>query len=150
MADNNKRKIADPIDLHEDYPFAELTRIMGFDPRLTKRAEPVVEAAQPVATPTPHPVIAPVAIHPVAVEPAIEAAEHDEFGIDLEKELMGEFADFEPELAAAEQPAPAAPVSQPEGAVDIAIEDDFEDAFTARMPAGRCSGCPWSPTWPRA
>ena len=111
MADNNKRKIADPIDLHEDDPFAELTRIMGFDPRLTKRTEPVVEAAQPVAMPTPRPVIAPVAIHPVAVEPAIEAAEHDEFGIDLEKELMGEFADFEPELAAAEQPAPAAPVS---------------------------------------
>ena len=74
-----------------------------------------------------------MAIHPVAVEPAIEAAEHDEFGIDLEKELMGEFADFEPEPAAAEQPAAAAPVSQPEDAVDIAIEDDFEDAFTASL-----------------
>ena len=45
MADSNQRKIADPIDLHDDDPFAELTRIMGFDPRLTKRAEPVVEAA---------------------------------------------------------------------------------------------------------
>jgi len=43
MADSNKRKIAEPIDLNDDDPFAELTRIMGFDPRLTKRAEPVVE-----------------------------------------------------------------------------------------------------------
>src|SRR3954463_5136339 len=99
MADRNKRKIAEPIDLNDDDPFAELTRIMGFDPRLTKRAEPVMEAAPAAVAPTPRPVVAPMSA--VAVEPAfaaptavrtpatpeVEAFTHDDFGIDLEKEL---------------------------------------------------------------
>ena len=121
MADSNKRKIAEPIDLNDDDPFAELTRIMGFDPRLTKREEPVVEAA---VAPTPRPVVAPAVVRPVAVEPTftapapvaavapaparpapvVEAYTHDDFGIDLEKELMGEFADFEPAPAVAAKP----------------------------------------------
>ena len=33
MADGNHLKIADQVDLADDDPFAELTRIMGFDPR---------------------------------------------------------------------------------------------------------------------
>ena len=49
MADSNKRKIADPIDLNDDDPFAELTRIMGFDPRLMARSQPANEAGAPRA-----------------------------------------------------------------------------------------------------
>ena len=143
MADSNKRKIAEPIDLNDDDPFAELTRIMGFDPRLSKREKPVVEAA---AMSTPRPVEAPAVVGPVAVEPAFTApapvaaapAEpaafaHDDFGIDLEKELMGEFADFEPASPVAARAAPAAPATEPDDAIDIAIEDDFEDAFAASL-----------------
>ena len=85
MADRNQLKIADPIDLADDDPFAELTRIMGFDPRSCKRVrkpanEPGAAAAKPV----------PVEVAPA---PAVQDVAHDDFGIDLEKELMGEFAD---------------------------------------------------------
>jgi len=152
MADSNKRKIAEPIDLNDDDPFAELTRIMGFDPRLTKRAEPVVEAAAP----TPHPVVAPAVVRPVAVEPTftapapvaaaapaparpapvVEAVTYDDFGIDLEKELMGEFADFEPAPAVAAQPVPAAVANQADDTLEMALEDDFEDAFAASLEEG--------------
>ena len=46
---------------------------------------------------------------------------------------MGEFADFEPAPAVAARPAPAALASQPDDAIDMAIEDDFEDAFAAGL-----------------
>src|SRR5262245_37393157 len=120
MAENNQRKIADPINFNDDDdPFAELTRIMGFDPRVSalgrekesaalggKSVQPAVVtpiAPKVAATPT-KAAPAPVARTTEPVAP--EAAAHDDFGIDLEKELLGEFADFE-----APQEVSPAPVS---------------------------------------
>jgi hypothetical protein len=76
MAERNQLKIADRHGIAEDDPFAELTRIMGFDPR---------EPARPRAAAPQQP----------------EQAAHGDFDIDLEKELMGEFTAYEePEQAA--------------------------------------------------
>jgi hypothetical protein len=76
MAERNQLKIADRHGIAEDDPFAELTRIMGFDPR--EPARPRAAAPQ---------------------QPEQEA--HGDFDIDLEKELMGEFTAYEePEQAA--------------------------------------------------
>jgi hypothetical protein len=85
MADRTQLRIADRDDnIAEDDPFAELTRIMGFDPRV------------PVAPES---------------ERRSEAAVEDDFAIDLEKELMGEFGEeLQPEAA----PQIAyAPIEQP-------------------------------------
>jgi hypothetical protein len=78
MADSNQSRRADFADLSENDPFAELTRIMGHDPR---DAEPAPEA------------------------PSSESV--DDFSIDLERELMGEldFAEFdEPSRLDASEP----------------------------------------------
>jgi hypothetical protein len=85
----------------EDDPFAELTRIMGFDPRQPVRSERPVSAA---AHQEPD-----VAI--TAVEPA---PAHHEFDLEmeLEQELLGEFADIQPE--------PLLQASAP------ALDDDFD------------------------
>ena len=90
MADKNHLKIADQVDLADDDPFAELTRIMGFDPRKpAKAAAPEEQASNPQASP--EAAAAPEA--PVSVAaPAEVVADDDDFSIDLEKELMGEFA----------------------------------------------------------
>ena len=54
MADKNQLKVADQVDLADDDPFAELTRIMGFDPRQPAR-QPAQEkraaAMEPEAPP---------------------------------------------------------------------------------------------------
>lgn len=92
MADRTQLKIADKNDFADEDPFAELTRIMGFDPR-----QPVVR--QDVGAPAGR------------VEPEMD----DDFGIDLEKELLGELAGDE-QVAAyvqAEEPAVNAPVAAP-------------------------------------
>lgn len=86
MVDRNL-KVAAPVDLEDDDPFAELTRIMGFDPR---------QPARPAA-------VAPLA--PVR-QPEPEVAE-DDFSIDLEKELMGEFGSDEELQASADWSEPA-------------------------------------------
>jgi hypothetical protein len=134
MAESNKRRIADPIDLNDEDPFAELTRIMGFDPRLTTRSQPANEPGPAVQAQKPLPAAAPAAAKPVAIEPApaVEAVAHDDFGIDLEKELMGEFADLDPEPATAPPAQPVAAI-QPDDDVDMPIDDDFEDAFAASL-----------------
>ncbi len=80
MADRPHLRLADHTDLANDDPFAELTRIMGFDPR---------QPARPSAAP-----------EPVAAAPADDGFDEMDFSIDLEKELMGDFAD-----------APAAPAT---------------------------------------
>lgn len=67
MAERHQLKVADPVDLGADDPFAELTRIMGLDPRRPDMA-PTARNAGP--------------------QP-VETAE-DDFGIDLEQELLGE------------------------------------------------------------
>lgn len=91
MADKNQLKIADQVDLADDDPFAELTRIMGFDPR-----QPARQAQQPAAAP----------------EPVGQTAEADDFSLDLEKELLGEFAALEDEFAV-EDEAPEAEAAAP-------------------------------------
>src|SRR5690606_4539931 len=99
-------KIADRNDIADDDPFAELTRIMGFDPR-----EPVAQQASP------------------------QAPAQDEFDIDLEKELMGEFADFD-------APAPMAETAPGEEGSSSSLEprqparpqgEDHALAFEADM-----------------
>ncbi|RUU51439.1 SPOR domain-containing protein, partial [Mesorhizobium sp. M2C.T.Ca.TU.002.02.1.1] len=97
MADRTPLKVADHNDIADDDPFAELTRIMGFDPR------------QPVRQPAP------------AVEkamPANQAVEADDFDIDLEKELMGEFDSVEE----------SAPVTQQAALHQVSHEPTFEAA----------------------
>ncbi|WP_421912683.1 SPOR domain-containing protein [Mesorhizobium sp.] len=69
MADRTQLRAADHNDIADDDPFAELTRIMGFDPRQPVKPQASV---QPLA----------------AVDHRTDEADFD---IDLEKELMGEF-----------------------------------------------------------
>ncbi|TGQ17355.1 MULTISPECIES: SPOR domain-containing protein [unclassified Mesorhizobium] len=100
MADRTPLKAADHNNIADDDPFAELTRIMGFDPR------------QPVRQPAP------------AAEktmPANQAPAADDFDIDLEKELMGEFDSVEE----------SAPVAQQAAIHQISREPAFEAASTA-------------------
>ena len=81
MADRTPLKIADHNDIAADDPFAELTRIMGFDPRQPVR-QPAGERAAP----------------------ANQVADEADFDIDLEKELMGEFDDVGESAPVAQQP----------------------------------------------
>ncbi|OHV68098.1 hypothetical protein LCM4577_24380 [Mesorhizobium sp. LCM 4577] len=108
MADRTPLKVADHNDIADDDPFAELTRIMGFDPR------------QPVRQPAP------------AVEkamPANQAVEADDFDIDLEKELMGEFDSVE-ESAPVTQQAALHRISN-ETALEAASGPANDDELTA-------------------
>ena len=92
-------KIADHDAISDDDPFAELTRIMGFDPR-----------------------------QPVNRQDAPDPVMGDDFDIDLEKELMGEFGlDEEESLAAA---SASAPRLAPEPQVELAAQtaDDVDEA----------------------
>ena len=73
MADRTQLRAADRNDIADDDPFAELTRIMGFDPRQPVKPQASV---QPLA----------------GVDHRIDEAEFD---LDLEKELMGDFGDSE-------------------------------------------------------
>ena len=98
MADRTQLKIADKNQFADEDPFAELTRIMGFDPR-----QPVVR--QDVGAPAGH------------VDPAMD----DDFGIDLEKELLGELAGDE-QLAAPQYDAPAAYAQAEEPAAYTPVE----------------------------
>lgn len=135
----SKRKFVDPVELDDQDPFAELTRIMGFDPRVAAKAPskespapaanedlaPAARVAVPVAS------VAPAAVPPVARQ-TVAPEPHDDFGIDLEKELLGGFADFDapqPEPVAVQAPlakvearAPAVPEpNEFEGALDEAF-----------------------------
>jgi hypothetical protein len=117
MADKNQLKIADQVDLADDDPFAELTRIMGFDPR-----QPARQAQQKQA-PAPEPA------------PAEHTAEEDDFSLDLEKELLGEFA-LEDDAPAAEAAAPAEiPAAEAASAEAPDVDFDFSADFDAAMAA---------------
>ncbi len=107
MADRNQLKKAVPSNQINDDPFAELTRIMGFDPRV-----PVSRG------------------QPAAVEKlAAVAAEQNDFSIDLEKELMGEFADLDEDVEVRAQVA-ARPLPQPEMAKEENAPGEHEDTLT--------------------
>ena len=97
MADKNQLKIADQVDLADDDPFAELTRIMGFDPR-----QPVRPAAAASAAPV------------VPEETFHEGAAEDDFSLDLEKELLGNFDLEEEQTAPVESPVAEQPVEAQE------------------------------------
>ncbi|MFK0690407.1 SPOR domain-containing protein [Mesorhizobium sp. IMUNJ 23033] len=140
MADRTQLRTADHNDIADDDPFAELTRIMGFDPR--QPVKPQAPAAAPKAA------------------PADQLAEEGDFDIDLEKELMGEFgadeaaaqrqepafesvaARMNDELAAsleqdfvfddpADHFAPVAEVAAPQ--VEAAFGDDFDQAVASSL-----------------
>lgn len=96
MADGTQLKIADKNDFAEEDPFAELTRIMGFDPRQPVRQEAAALSAR--------------------AEPSM-----DDFGIDLEKELLGELAGED--LTAVPERAVSAPYVQAEQSVAYASVD---------------------------
>lgn len=102
MADRTQLRAADHNDIANDDPFAELTRIMGFDPR------------QPVKPQTP------AQPKTAAAEPSVGEGD---FEIDLEKELMGEFG--------ADANDNAFPVELREPAPEPATTDEMEDALAA-------------------
>ncbi len=96
-------KIADRDQLSDDDPFAELTRIMGFDPR-----------------------------QPVSRQEAPDPVMGEDFDIDLEKELMGEFVlgdDDEGSVGSAEVDASPEPSIEPD---DLA-QHDLDEAVAASM-----------------
>ncbi|MHA6643401.1 SPOR domain-containing protein [Mesorhizobium sp. A623] len=107
MADRTPLKTADrnaisSDAISDDDPFAELTRIMGFDPR-----EPVKSQAAP--------------------DPVMG----DDFDIDLEKELMGEFSmEADAGHDAAQAPEPAAEPVYDAHELDM---DDLDDAVAVSM-----------------
>ncbi|SDA43036.1 SPOR domain-containing protein [Mesorhizobium qingshengii] len=108
MADRTQLRAADHNDIADDDPFAELTRIMGFDPRQPVRPQ---APAQPKAA--------------VADQPA----EEGDFDIDLEKELMGEFGADDsaaaPVIEAREPAFEAAAVSAADDDLAVSLDDDF-------------------------
>ncbi|MER9973458.1 SPOR domain-containing protein [Mesorhizobium sp. M0085] len=102
MADRTQLRAADHNDIANDDPFAELTRIMGFDPR------------QPVKPQTP------AQPKTAAAEPSLDEGD---FEIDLEKELMGEFG--------ADANDNASPAKLREPTPEPAAADEMEDALAA-------------------
>jgi hypothetical protein len=133
----NQRKVAEPLHIDDEDPFAELTRIMGFDPRVPVQPKELVSAnsaGRPAVTPA----------APVVAVPAAQPA-RDDFEIDLEKELLGGFDDFDlptdpvPAVPAARAAAsdidwaPAAPVAPVARAasdsVDARIDHELDRAF---------------------
>ncbi|BCG80119.1 SPOR domain-containing protein [Mesorhizobium sp. 113-3-3] len=123
MADRTQLRVADNNDIADDDPFAELTRIMGFDPR-----QPVKQQAR--------------------VEPQVAAAsqpvQEDDFDIDLEKELMGEFDagdSVATPVVEAHEPAfetAAAPAQDDDLA--LSLDDDFHLDFTGADEQGLVAG----------
>lgn len=111
MADRTQLKAADHSDISDDDPFAELTRIMGFDPR--QPVKPQAPAEQKAA-------------------PADQAADEGDFDIDLEKELMGEFGNDDVS-AVAEVQQPVAEVQAPAFEAADAAADAMDDALAASL-----------------
>jgi hypothetical protein len=113
MADRNQLKKAPEKPIAEDDPFAELTRIMGFDPRVpvTPRQPPAMEKL------------------------AALAAQEDDFSIDLEKELMGEFDGLEEDVEVTSYAAAQVAHDQDNAPVDNTTVDDFDFVFDADVVA---------------
>lgn len=108
MADRTQLRVADNNDIADDDPFAELTRIMGFDPRQPVKQQARVEPQAAVAS---------------------QPVQEDDFDIDLEKELMGEF-DAGDSVAApvveAHEPAfETAPTHAADDDLALSLDDDF-------------------------
>ncbi|MBZ9910039.1 SPOR domain-containing protein [Mesorhizobium sp. BR115XR7A] len=108
MADRTQLRVADNNDIAADDPFAELTRIMGFDPRQPVKPQAPAEPKAMVAD---------------------QAAEEGDFDIDLEKELMGEFDAVDSvaaPLVEAHEPAfePVA-IDVSDDDLALSLDDDF-------------------------
>jgi len=103
MADRTQLRVADNNDIADDDPFAELTRIMGFDPR-----QPVKQQAR---------------VEPQAAA-ASQPVQEDDFDIDLEKELMGEFDSVEESAPVAQQTAVHQRGNEPTFEAASAANDD--------------------------
>ncbi|TSE12144.1 SPOR domain-containing protein, partial [Mesorhizobium intechi] len=122
MADRTQLRVADNNDIADDDPFAELTRIMGFDPR-----QPVKQQAR---------------VEPQAAA-ASQPVHEDDFDIDLEKELMGEF-DAGDSVAAAvvEAHEPTFETAATHAADDdlaLSLDDDFHLDLTGADEQGLVS-----------
>ncbi|TGP89042.1 MULTISPECIES: SPOR domain-containing protein [unclassified Mesorhizobium] len=108
MADRTQLRAADNNDIADDDPFAELTRIMGFDPRQPVKPQAPAEPKAAVADPS--------------------AGEGD-FDIDLEKELMGEFDAADsvaaPVVAAHEPAVEPVAVDVADDDLALSLDDDF-------------------------
>jgi hypothetical protein len=147
MADTSQLKKNDPINFGDDDPFAELTKIMGFDPREAVKKRDAAAKPEPVAangraraseplqvyTPWSPRTSAAPAQRPSGASarsaPASQPAE-DDFLIDLEKELLGEppvRAELAP-TAYRESPAPyeSAPAHR---ANDIDLDAAFAESL---------------------
>ena len=120
MADANQLKRIEPFNFGDDDPFAELTRIMGFDPRAQNR--PAAAEQQQAA-------VAPAA-RPAAATPTVQAAPEDDFGfdIDLERELLGDLGQDEPAPARSQPQAAAASF---DARPRLPVADDFDREFDA-------------------
>ncbi|MER9605417.1 MULTISPECIES: SPOR domain-containing protein [unclassified Mesorhizobium] len=115
MADRTQLRVADNNDIADDDPFAELTRIMGFDPRQPVRPQSPAQPQAPAAD---------------------RGLEEGDFDIDLEKEMMGEFgaddSDAAPVVQAHEptfehEPAfQAADASAMDDELSVSLDDDFQ------------------------
>jgi len=119
MADRTQLRVADNNDVADDDPFAELTRIMGFDPRQPVKQQARVEPQAAVAS---------------------QSVQEDDFDIDLEKELMGEF-DAGDKVAApiVEAHEPAFETAATHAADDdlaLSLDDDFHLDFTGAEEQG--------------
>lgn len=119
MADANQLKRIDPTDYGEDDPFAELTRIMGFDPRVPARPAPAQESHQAA--------IAPV----VPAEPVATGQDDFGFDIDLERELLGGLLPGE-EAPVSVSPSASSVQDAPE-AVAAELDLDFDAAFAMEV-----------------
>ncbi|MER9170831.1 SPOR domain-containing protein [Mesorhizobium australicum] len=130
MADRTQLRVADNNDIAADDPFAELTRIMGFDPRQPVKPQAPAEPKAAVAD---------------------QAAGEGDFDIDLEKELMGEF-DAADSVAAplveAHEPA-FEPIDVSDDDLALSLDDDFhldmaevDDRTVAASHAGAAEAVP--------
>ncbi|RWF06531.1 MAG: SPOR domain-containing protein, partial [Mesorhizobium sp.] len=107
MADRTQLRAAAQNDIADDDPFAELTRIMGFDPR------------QPVKP---------------AFEPAATDAVDDELAASLEQDfLLDDDAADETAHAVAADDARSGVAEASAPAVEAAFDDDFDDALASSL-----------------
>ncbi len=105
MADNTNLGSAGNPAIDDD-PFAELTRIMGFDPRVP--VKPAAAASPPAMSIEPEPIQVPV----------------PDLAIDLERELMGDFLDEE---ASAEEELRLSPADPTPGEMVATVAADIDD-----------------------
>lgn len=120
---------SDPSDLD---PFAELSRIIGYNPR------PELEAASEADDQADEPLDSEVTFEEELLATSVEPGEDayfadadplDDFGIDLERELLGDLAAEMPVAAASEIPSVEPAPHQGDATTDTdfgAVEDDLE------------------------